>query len=264
MRKALRGIVLGAAGLGFAVPAAAAITWDFTSGLTEAGTNSGTFGNTRYETDGGVKVTASAWSNTVNSTNTKIESAYLGLYTGGLGVTNRDGASGGGDTNEGTPTNTISPEHAVDNNDRYDAILLHFDQAVNLSSVSIGFKDTDADITVLASNGATLLGNTYGGATGLVAAGWSLIGNYADLTTSAAKSIANSLYKTDWLILAYNPDFGSGANLGSGNDYFKVSVVTGNLYKPPPPGNAPEPGTAFLLGAAMIGGLWNRRRSKRG
>jgi hypothetical protein len=266
-RKILRRVVLGACVAMSAVPASAAITWDFTSGLTQGAVNAGTYGNTRYETDGGVKVTASAWSNTVGSANTAIDSAYLGFYSGnGLGVTNRDGSSscpGGSDNCEGTPSVTIAPEHAVDNNDRYDAVLLHFDSAVNLLQVAIGYKDTDADISVLASNGAALSGRTYDGATGLVNAGWDIIGNYANLDTGLAnaRSIPNTKFATDWLILAYNPAFGSGTNLGEGNDYFKLSAVIGNTR---PPGNAPEPGTALLLGAAVIGGLWRKRRAQRG
>lgn len=243
----------------FAAPAAAAISWDFTTGSTQGGAVN-TFANTRSKTVDGVMVTASAWSNTVGSANTNIESAYLGSYSGGLGVTNRDGPNA--DANEGTPTITVSPEHGVDNNQRYDSVLLHFSSAVNLLSVAIGFKDTDADISVLASNGAALAGRAYDGATGLVAAGWDIIGNYSNLSTSSAQSIANTTFATDWLILAYNPAFGAvgQSGFGSGNDYFKLSAITGVKR---PPGNAPEPGTAFLLGAAMIGGLWSRRRGKR-
>ena len=222
MRKALRGIVLGAIGLGFAIPATAAITWNFTSGLTQGG-NVGTYGNTRSKTVDGVMVTASGWSNTVNAANTNIESAYVGSYSGGLGVTNRDGANGT-DANEGTPAVTIAPEHAVDNNERTDAVLLHFDSAVKLLELAIGYVGSigEADITVLASNGLGLSGKIYGDLAGtdpnsLVAAGWDFIGNLADVTTSSSKQISTSLYRTDWLILAYNPDFGTGPGLKAGH-----------------------------------------------
>ena len=57
-------------------------------------------------------LTVSAWSNTKNSSTAAdayIQNAYLASYSGGLGVTNRDGASGGGDTYEGTIAQTSVP-----------------------------------------------------------------------------------------------------------------------------------------------------------
>src|SRR5262245_26946176 len=243
------------------VTTAATITWDFSSsGWTETGP--GTFGNTRYATSSGVQATASAWSNTMDGaagTNTVMQSAYLGLYGGGVGVTNRDGVAcggitGGGDICEGTPRNTIPPEHAVDNNERYDSVRIRFSTAVNLTSILLGYVDTDADVTILASNGALLNGKTYGGATGLVAAGWSVVGNFANVTQNVVTSVANSTYATDWLILAYNPAFGE--TWSAGNDYFKLQAVT--TYSR----TVPEPGTLLLVGIALAG-IWSGRRAKR-
>jgi hypothetical protein len=90
-----------------------------------------------------------------------------------------------------------------------------------------------------------------------VAAGWTLIGNYANLAQNSLKSISNTAYATDWLFIAYNPAFGSGDGLGKGNDYFKLKLVQGDTRQ------VPEPGTLLLLGAAVAGIWTGRRRAKR-
>jgi hypothetical protein len=252
---------------------AATISWNFITS-TENALSNGTYGNSRYLSSGGVTATASAWSNTANQTvggvttaDVVIDSAYLGVYppSGGLGATNRDGTtdtssctSGSGDRCEGTPGNTIPPEHAIDNNQRFDSVRISFGTtAINLKEILVGYVSGDADITVLASNNAALSGRTYGGTTGLLAAGWTLIGNYADLTAGVAKSIANTTFATDWLIIAYNPIFGTGNYLTGGDDNFKLKLVTGDTRQ-----QVPEPGTLLLLGAALAG-IWSRRRVAR-
>ena len=100
MKKVLTGM-LAVAGLMAVAPAMAASTWTF-SNRNDASGN----GNTETYTSGGVSVTASAWANTVGSSNTLLETAHLGSYGGGLGVTNRDKNSG--DSGEGS-----DPEHGL-------------------------------------------------------------------------------------------------------------------------------------------------------
>ena len=246
---------------------AAIIEWDFTTGVvTEIDPD--TYFNARSMTVSGVEATASAWSNTADQNGTSnivIQSAYLGLYGGGgLGVTNRDAircnSNNGGDRCELT-----SPEHAVDNDQRFDSVRISFGPTpVNLTNVAVGYVDDDADITVLASNGAALDGRTYGGVTtGLVAAGWTLIGNYANLAQNTLRSISNTAYATDWLIIAYHPDFGSGENLSEGNDHFKLKLVQGDTRQVRATLQVPEPGTLLLLGAALVVIWWRRRVGRR-
>ena len=211
-------------------PVWADTSWAFTC-TTGCGTSSGTAGNTRDATSAGITVTASAFSNTGGTSNTLLETAYLSWWndgdgnappTGGLGVTNRDrcttsGCSG--DYNEGS-----SPEHGVDNNGRWDAVLFEFSEGINLTDIGLSWYSNDADISVLAyqpdapggaayvkpATDPTLVGRTYGGtSTGLLANGWSLVGNYADLQTRPnwTADLSTNLVSSYWLVMAYNTVF---------------------------------------------------------
>jgi hypothetical protein len=269
-----------------ATPAWSATNWTFTcSSCTNSLTSSAGYGNTRTSTNGGVKVTASAWANTYNSANTYLENAYLGMYSGGLGVTNRDGVSPGNgtDANEavGTP-----PEHAIDNNGRWDAVMFSFADSttgaalgIQLEQVQIGWYQTDADISVFryTGSGAPNLGDnatSYGDgktttAGGLAAKGWELVGNYADLQSkpnmTANLNTTSAQVSSYWLVMAYNTAFAwkgcTGGSCTNGTtttwDYFKVNSIGGDKYN-----GAPEPGSLALVGATLAGALWTRRKRK--
>ncbi len=66
-------------------------------------------------------------------------SAYVGLYSKGLGVT---------DTSE----DGSDPSHAVDNVGRTNYLLFEFSQKVVMDKVYLGFVDTDSDLTVWIGN----------------------------------------------------------------------------------------------------------------
>ena len=241
-------------------PAFALMQWDFNSGCNTSGQ---TYGNSCSWTAGtganAVTVTATAWSNTSGSANT-IDSAYLGAYPG-LGVINKDSDTAAaatgtdkGDTAEGTPSNSVSPEHATDNNQRYDFILFTFSKSLNLQDVSIsyptsntcnGVSPCDSDISVLAYTGGsspTFSGVSYSSALTNTANGWTLVGSYSNVKDSivtvnidgqgnTSKSMtalinqptsgtpASSPY---WIVAAY-----SSILQGSSNSYACNSSTTG-------------------------------------
>ena len=179
-------------------PIHAAINWTYSGSYT-----GNTAGNTIavISNSGGVTATAQAYSNTNDGTsgtsNTalgstdritaatyKLETAYLASYgTNGLGVNNQDGTNSTTNGDDGDLAGTV-PEHAIDNNQRYDSVLFSFTNKVDLTSMTTGYVNCtgtsctpDSDFTVWYYSGLgtpTLSGNTYASP----GAGWTLLGSY--------------------------------------------------------------------------------------
>ncbi len=189
----------------------------------------------------------------------KLENAYLSVYSGGLGVTNKDkGTAAGQDLNEG-----VDPEHSIDSNQRYDSVLLAFGTAVKLASLTIGWSNTDSDMTVLAYMGsgsptANLTNQTY---SQLTTNGWKLIGNYANVVANSVQGInASNDVSQFWLIGAFNPLVGgTTTGLTKGDDYVKLLSVAGDTVTRA--GQVPEPASLVLTGLALTALAWSRRRA---
>ncbi|BAY67315.1 hypothetical protein NIES23_00880 [Trichormus variabilis NIES-23] len=100
----------------------------------------GTDGNTRTFTQNGITVTARAFSR-VDGTNGAWSAAYLGSYTGGLGVTDSSEGNGGNNT------------HVVDNvGGRDNYVLFQFSEAVVLDKAYLQYVLKDSDISVWIGN----------------------------------------------------------------------------------------------------------------
>lgn len=112
------------------------VTFDFSGDSCTDGCN----GNVRTYTDAltGVSVTARAFSQNKSSGDSGVvwQSAWLGAYAGGLGVTDNSEGSGGNNT------------HTIDNIYRNNYVVLQFSQEVKIDKAYLGYVVCDSDIQV--------------------------------------------------------------------------------------------------------------------
>tara|TARA_R110001599_G_scaffold353742_2_gene596075 strand:- start:60395 stop:61318 length:924 start_codon:yes stop_codon:yes gene_type:complete len=162
----------------------------------------------------------------------------------------------------------------------YEAVLLSFDEAVNITDIGISWatqssgSSNKADISLLAYKPTTNpnVANGIGAVTGfsptdtwagIVSGDWGVVGNYNNVGTGYFSAPSGVLSKT-WLVSVFNPAFNSG-DLGifSASNGFKLKgVKTREGISFDDGGEVPVPGTAalFLLGVAALGGSRRKRR----
>ena len=112
----------------YGCPPCTSLTFDFNGNSAL----SGAVANVRSFTTNGVSVKATAWSRT--KPGGVWQTAYLGSYVGGLGVTDTSEGSGSGNS------------HTIDNIGRDNYVLLEFSQPIVLNRAFLGYVVTDSDL----------------------------------------------------------------------------------------------------------------------
>jgi hypothetical protein len=248
MRTRSLAVVASLAASFLAAPAFAAATYTW---QTETGGSPKSGNSTQYIfTSNGETVKVRAYS-LDNLTTATFQNAGVGLYDGGLGVTY-------------TGESTSSPQHAIDNNGKYDFLLFEFesDDFTNFK-FEIGWKNGtngDTDIDVYVGNGPANLNLAAsslcsGGASScnfndLDDMGFTLAAQIDNVPLNTLQTVGGSLTGR-YLLIA------GRLSSTDRDDYFKVSVISGTENTR----QVPEPSTLAIMAVAAAGaGFVGRRR----
>jgi hypothetical protein len=275
MAKSLFRAIAAIALAAFAPTTAQAVTvyssydFDFSDSYVVGALDTTTVGNSvvfRSKTDPLLKVKATAWSidkNSSGSGDDVVTAATLKLWSGGLGVKNKNEAD-------------TSPQHSIDNgigategtpNNMVDFVMLQFDYDVDVNSITTGWVSGDQDASLRVGKGDPFNWNAPLGLDGKKVVGSTAaveLSDYVNMASPLDSRVDNGSSGTPgtrgvnggnqhgmiWLL---------GALYGSdNNDFFKLDMLNVTVFP-----TVPEPSTwmTMILGFGFIGSMMRRRKA---
>jgi hypothetical protein len=216
--------------------------------------NANTFGNVWEFTASGITATVSAYANT--GSNGVFAPARVRQYSGGLGI-----------CNAGEGVSCSMPAHQMDNGGSIDALLITFNQAVQIQSLGLNMFGTtssgssfhDSDLTYFVGTATrasleTLLPtlNTGTGANGILTdLNNGLLGS--PLTNSfTGSTVSGTLYRDALLNTGDVNYLLVMPIIGHDNDYFKLLNMVVTPGTTTNEGGVPEPSTYAMLGCGLL------------
>lgn len=243
-------ITVAVASLGFLGPAHSATDWETTFSGCTSGTTYATTGNwgSCGSSTGGVSTEFAGLSwkysgalpaapSVITSATTANTSSVVSWGSNGLGV---------------YALGSTSESHTVDNGGSYvDSVVLDFGKSVTMDELSIGWKGTDADITVFAWNGSAP--SSVSSDPESLTGGWTMVAQIANAAEDTSITFTSTASSSYWLVAALGGD--------SSVDSFKLLSVAG-FTGSSGGGSTPEPGSIALLGLGALGLLAARRKAQ--
>lgn len=176
-----------------------------------------------------------------------------------------------GGTNGNPCVGESAPLHGIDNNTGYDLVIFHFDQAVTLDQIQMGYVGDDSDVSIFAHTGPVAADlttkfnydptdtNTSSNGVGLTTLGWELIGHHGNVGTTATAVNSANVTSSWWAIGAYTSHIANPArtfgSVDTATDAFKLKSLFFSAASA-----VPTPSTLALLAVVLLLGGMRRKQ----